>query len=56
MELISLQEKYAPLLASLHELKQSNGKLSISKRSKDRVESAGQFVAGDMVKNPSEIR
>jgi len=55
MELTSLQEKYAQLSVSLKEVEQSNTKLSISNTSKDRVESAAQFAAGDMVENPSEV-
>jgi len=56
MELTSLKEKYAQLSASLHEVEQSNTKPSISYMSKDRIESTGQFVAGDMVENPSEVK
>jgi len=56
MELTSLQEKYAQLSASLHKGEQSNNKLSISNTSKDRVDSTGQFIAGDMVENPSEVQ
>jgi len=56
MALTSLQERYAQLSASLHKVEQSNNKLSISNTSKDRVESTGQFVAGDMVENPSEVQ
>jgi len=49
------EESNAQMTASLKEVEQSNTKLSISNTSKDRVGSAGQYFAGDMVENPSEV-